>query len=95
MYYTPLLDPIPAPQPLVFEADKLVAALQQVTDLRSPHGKRYPLAPMLFIAALAKLCGYDHIYHIAHFATLYGPQLVTLLGLSNPTMPHYSTWYRW
>lgn len=81
--------------PLLFDPTSLYAALHTVPDHRQRRGVRYPLAPMLFIAILAKLLGHQHPRAIADFAKLHAAQLCAILQLERPTMPHHTTWSRW
>jgi predicted transposase YbfD/YdcC len=72
----------------------LVAQLQTVPDRRHARGKRYPLAPLLALALLAKLAGHSRLEAVAAWAKLRAPELTRLFGLTRPTMPHQSTWSR-
>jgi predicted transposase YbfD/YdcC len=81
-------------QPVVFDAASLYARLQQLTDRRKCRGRIYELAPILFIALLAKLCGQNQIGAIAHWAKLRASELSHYLNLKHCRMPHKTTWGR-
>jgi len=81
-------------QPLIFSADSLYAYLQDLEDKRACRGRLYELAPVLFIALLAKLMGQNQLEAIADWAKLRARELGQLLGLKRPTMPHKTTWGR-
>ncbi len=53
----------------------LLAAFARVPDVRSPHGRRYPLAALLSLATAAMLCGARSLYAIAQWGRLQ-PQAV-------------------
>jgi len=44
---------------LIFTTDSLYEYLRKITDPRQAKGKRYPLATLLLVMILAKLCGED------------------------------------
>lgn len=44
---------------LIFTTDSLYEFLRKITDTRQAKGKRYPLASLLLVIILAKLCGED------------------------------------
>lgn len=81
-------------QPLVFEADSLYARLQELVDQRKCRGRIYELAPILFIALLAKLMGQNQIGAVASWAKLRVKELSQFLGLKHLRMPHKTTWGR-
>lgn len=81
-------------QPVVFDAASLYARLQQLTDKRKCRGRIYELAPILFIALLAKLSGQNQIGAIAHWAKLRASELSHYLNLKHSRMPHKTTWGR-
>lgn len=81
-------------QPILFEADSLYARLQELTDLRDCRGRLYELAPILFIALLAKLMGQNQLGAVAHWAKLRVKELSQFLGLKHCRMPHKTTWGR-
>jgi predicted transposase YbfD/YdcC len=79
---------------LVFDADSLYARLMELEDKRKCRGRLYELAPLLFIAILAKLMGQNELEAVAHWAKLRTAQLCQLLGLRRQQMPHKTTWGR-
>ena len=72
----------------------LYRQFQTLADTRKPRGLRYPLAVLLTIAVLAKLCGASGPRAIAEWAKLRADSLTDLFDLSRPTMPHPTTWTR-
>lgn len=66
----------------------------QLTDIRKAKGKRYSLASVLTIIVMAKLCGYDRPMEIADWAKNYQEQILKLLQLKRPKLPHYNTYRR-
>jgi predicted transposase YbfD/YdcC len=85
---------LPADLPFAFSLQALAAHLQQVPDRRKRRGRRYPLAPLLALAVVAKLAGYSRLEALADWARLRAPELAHLLALPRATMPHPSTWSR-
>src|SRR5690349_17846227 len=81
-------------QPLVFDAHSLYARLMELEDKRRCRGRLYELAPILFIAILAKLMGQNQLEAVAHWAKLHAKALASLLNLKRETMPHKTTWGR-
>lgn len=67
-------------QPLIFSADSLYARLEELADQRHCRGRLYELAPLLFIAILAKLMGQNQLEAVAHWAKLRTSELCQLLG---------------
>ena len=90
----PFALPLPATVPFAISLHALAAQLTQLVDQRNPRGVRYPLAPLLTIAILAKLAGHSRVEAIADWARLRAATLAPLFGLSRPTMPHARTWGR-
>jgi hypothetical protein len=58
----------------------LVEALASVPDPRSPHGRRYPLVPVLCLVALGLLMGKRSLGSFARLGLNYGPELLLALG---------------
>ncbi len=85
---------LPDDIPFAFSLDALAAHLQTVPDQRHARGVRYPLAPMLTVAVLAKLTGHSRLEGLADWAKLRAAELARLLGLNRTRMPHHSTWSR-
>ncbi len=81
-------------QGLVFEAGSLYSRLEELEDKRDCRGRLYELAPILFIAVLAKLMGQNQLEALAHWAKLRTQALCQLLGLKRLSMPHKTTWAR-
>lgn len=79
---------------LVFDFGSLFSYLQRVQDKRKPKGLRYPLAAILALIILAKLCGQDKPSGIAEWAQNRTQQLVEALKLKWKKMPHHSTYRR-
>jgi predicted transposase YbfD/YdcC len=85
--------PLPS-DALVFSPQSLYAALLTVQDRRDRRGVRYPLAPLLAIAVLAKLAAHDTPRAIADWARLRAAALCPLFGLRRQALPHHTTWGR-
>jgi predicted transposase YbfD/YdcC len=83
-----------AEEPFIVDLWPLFRRWEKVTDLRKARGKRYPLAALLSIAALAKLAGQQHPQAIADWAQLRTKALCRLFGLWRHTMPVLRTWER-
>lgn len=77
-----------------FDPGSVYDRLCQLTDLRGANGKRYELAAILLIVMLAKLCGEDKPLGIAEWARHRKAELVKLLCLNWPSMPHHNTYRR-
>ncbi len=95
------MDPIiftvtPGGQTPVFalNVSDLLARLQTIPDQRKRRGVRYPLAVLLVIAILAKLCGHSQVHALAGWAAERAPELAAWFGLQRPCMPHPTTWAR-
>lgn len=78
----------------VFDFGSLYVAFEELTDKRHERGKRYPLALVLALIVLAKLCGEDQPYGIAQWVRERQEQLAKLLGLARPCMPCHNTYRR-
>lgn len=95
-YTTPSLDFTLPDTAFTFDPLSLYALLCQLPDRRGLRGRRYhKLAPMLLIYVLAKLCDADHPAQVAHWVTLRAPELISVLKLTYPKMPHPTTWRFW
>lgn len=77
-----------------FDQGSVYDWLNKLTDLRKAKGKRYSLASILMIILMAKLCGEDRPVEIADWAKHRQDELVALLHLSRPDMPHHNTYRR-
>ena len=91
---SPFAIPLSADVPFAVSIEALATQLAQVVDQRQPRGVRYPLAPLLTIAILAKRAGHSRVEAIADWARLRAAALTRLFGLRRPTMPHARTWGR-
>lgn len=72
----------------------LRAAYARVPDVRSRHGRRYPLAALLTLATAAMLAGARSLYAIVQWGRLQSPEVQRALGFTRgrlPTIPtlHY------
>jgi predicted transposase YbfD/YdcC len=76
------------------EPQSLASHFAAITDQRKQRGKRYPLAPLLVLIALAKLCGADKPVEIAEWVSARAAVLTQALGLAWKRMPHASTYRR-
>jgi predicted transposase YbfD/YdcC len=79
---------------LVFSLGSLYGYLAQLTDRRKRRGIRYPLATILVLLILAKLCGQDKPYGIADWVQQRRTFLVKALGLKRGRLPHHTTYRR-
>ena len=79
---------------LTINLTDLLERLQTVPDQRKRRGVRYPLAVLLAIAVLAKLCGYSQVHALAGWAQERASELASVFGLKRPRMPHATTWTR-
>jgi predicted transposase YbfD/YdcC len=77
-----------------FDRGSVYARLSKLTDLRKPKGKRYSLETLLMIILMAKLCGENTPMEIADWAKHRKAQLMEILHLSRPQMPHHNTYRR-
>ena len=66
----------------------------QLTDIRKARGKRFSLEAILTIIVLAKMCGEDTPSAIADWAKNHQEQILKLLQLKRPKLPHYNTYRR-
>jgi len=77
-----------------FDRGSVYDRLGQLTDVRKAKGKRYSLETVLTIIVLAKLCGCDRPMEIADWARNHQEQLVQVMQLKRPNLPHYNTYRR-
>ena len=82
------------PEGFIFDIGSLYSYLSRVSDSRKPKGVRYPLALILTLMVLAKLCGQDRPSGIAEWAQQRTEVLVQALHLKRKRMPHHSTYRR-
>lgn len=75
-------------------ASTLFDALSQIKDPRSRRGVRYPLAVILTLIVLAKLCGETELRGIAQWAQYRTAELSKALKLDRQQMPHWTTYSR-
>lgn len=75
-------------------ASTLFDALSQIKDPRSRRGVRYPLAVILTVIVLAKLCGETELRGIAQWAQYHAAELSTSFKLERQQMPHWTTYSR-
>jgi hypothetical protein len=75
----------------VFDVGSLYAHLEQLTERRDPRGMRYSLADALTLIILAKLSGEDSAIGIAEWLKHRADELVRVLKLPRPSMPHAVT----
>lgn len=90
----PSLLQLPTDVPFAFSLQALAAHLHTVPDRRKRRGVRYPLAPLLALAIVAKLAGHSRLAALADWAKLRATDLAQRFGLNRATMPHQSTWSR-
>ena len=68
----------------------LLAAFARVPDVRSRHGRRYPLSALLTLATAAMLAGARSLYAIAQWGRLQPPEVRRALGFVEKDMPGFS-----
>jgi DDE family transposase len=76
----------------------LLAARARVPDMRSHHGRRYPLSALLTLATAAMLAGARSLYAIAQWGRMPPPEVRRALGfpesaMSAATTLHYA--FKW
>lgn len=69
----------------------LLAAFARVPDVRSRHGRRYPLPAVLTLATAAMVCGARSLYAIAQWGGLQPEAVRRALGFTGPRMPGVTT----
>ena len=79
---------------VVYELGSLYDYFNQMVDPRKERGKRYRLVVLLIFIFLAKMGLADTPSAIADWVKARGEQLISLLGLKYPKMPHHSTYRR-
>lgn len=79
---------------VVYELGSLFDFFSQISDPRKDQGKRYRLTTLLVLIFLAKMGAADTPSAIADWAKARQENLVSLLRLSYPKMPHHSTYRR-
>lgn len=75
----------------VFDLNGLSARLERIQDSRGERGRRYELAPLLLLVALAKLSGQDTPAAIVDWIRLRSTWLLTALHLGWSRVPHQNT----
>jgi hypothetical protein len=69
----------------------LLAAFARVPDVRSRHGRRYPLPALLTLATAAMLCGARSLYAISQWGRLQPEAVRRALGFGDGDMPAATT----
>jgi hypothetical protein len=69
----------------------LLAAFARVPDVRSRHGRRYPLPALLTLATAAMLCGARSLYAISQWGRLQPSEVRRALGFAHGGMPAATT----
>jgi predicted transposase YbfD/YdcC len=69
----------------------LLAAFARVPDVRSHHGRRYPVPALLTLATAAMLCGARSLYAMAQWGRLQPDTVRRALGFRGPQMPGITT----
>jgi hypothetical protein len=70
---------------------RLLAAFARVPDVRSRHGRRYPLPALLTWATAAMLAGARSLYAISQWGRLQVPAVRQALGFLEGEMPAATT----
>lgn len=76
---------------IIYSLGSLYGMFEGLVDPRKPKGKRYHLLTLLVIILLGKLCGKDRPMEIADWAKNHATELVELMKLDRPWMPHHNT----
>jgi len=79
---------------VVYDLGSLYDHFNQMVDPRKDRGKRYRLVVLLIFIFLAKMGLADTPSAIADWVKARRKQMLELLGLSYPKMPHHSTYRR-
>jgi hypothetical protein len=69
----------------------LRAAFARVPDVRSRHGRRYPLLALLTLATAAMLCGARRLYAMAQWGRTQPEAVRRALGFADARMPGVTT----
>ena len=77
-----------------FDKGSVYDHLCKLTDVRKVKGKQYSLETLLMIILMAKLCGENTPVEIADWAKHRQDELIEMLHLSRPKMPHHNTYRR-
>lgn len=77
-----------------FDKGSVYDRLCKLTDVRKAKGKQYSLETLLMIILMAKLCGENTPVEIADWAKYRQDELIKILHLSRPKMPHHNTYRR-
>jgi len=77
-----------------YDGGSLFERFGQLTDIRKARGKRFSLETILTIIVMAKMCGEDTPSAIADWAKNHQEQILKLLQLNRPKLPHYNTYRR-
>jgi predicted transposase YbfD/YdcC len=72
----------------------LIASLHEIPDPRYPRGRRHPLAAILALMCVARLCGYRSYSAIAEWGRCYGQKLARTLGFTHAKTPCAATLYQ-
>jgi predicted transposase YbfD/YdcC len=77
-----------------YDGGSVFERLGQLTDIRKARGKRFRLETILAIIVMAKMCGEDTPTAIADWAKNHQEQILKLLQMKRPKLPHYNTYRR-
>lgn len=77
-----------------YDSGSVFERLGELTDIRKARGKRFRLEAILTIIVMAKMCGEDTPSAIADWAKNHQEQILELLQLKRPKLPHYNTYRR-
>lgn len=75
-------------------SQSIYQAFSTLVDPRHKRGIRYPLALVLTIVTLAKLCGETEVRGIAQWAQYRAASLAEAFGLKRKHLPHWTTYSR-
>lgn len=79
---------------VLYDVGSVYERLSKLTDVRKAQGKLYSLEMLMVVIVMAKLCGCDRPVEIADWAKNHADQIVKVMQLPRPRMPHHNTYRR-
>ena len=79
---------------VLYDVGSVYERLSKLTDVRKAQGKLYSLEMLMGVIVMAKLCGCDRPVEIADWAKNHAEQIVKVMQLHRPRMPHHNTYRR-
>lgn len=78
----------------MYDVGSVYERLSKLTDVRKAQGKLYGSEMLMVVIVMAKLCGCDRPVEIADWAKNHAEQIVKVMQLHRPRMPHHNTYRR-